>query len=219
MQVDDLSSVPLFRAVPPGLHQELVRLFHLRQYQRGAVIFAEGEPGEAVYFVRSGRVKVSRMSAEGHEQTLGLFGPGDPFGLVVLLDRAPYPASAVAVEHCAIWVARCQELLAFLMANPGVMSGVLREVGERLRRTQDRAHALSTGSVHQRLSRYLLSLYQEEGNPVVRLPLTRQELGSYLGATRETISRALTDLRRAGALEPAAEGRLLLHPARLADWS
>lgn len=224
MLVQEMTGLPILGGLSEALQTEVASYFHLRQYERGCVVFAEGEPGKAVYFVRSGRIKVSRTTADGEEQIIGVFGAGEPFGLVVLLDGSPYPATATVLGDSWIWSVNCQDLMGFLGRHPNVMPAFLKEVGERLRRSQDRAHALSTGSVHQRLATYLLQLADEEppvgdkGHPVVWLPLTRSELGSYLGATRETISRGLTDFRRAGAMELLKDGRLKLVPAKLKEW-
>ncbi|HLO04810.1 MAG TPA: Crp/Fnr family transcriptional regulator [Symbiobacteriaceae bacterium] len=218
MLLQEMTGLPILSDLPEALQTEVASYFHLRQYERGCVVFAEGEPGRAVYFVRSGRIKVSRTTADGEEQIIGVFGAGEPFGLVVLLDGSPYPATSTVLGDSWIWSVNCQDLMGFLSRHPAVMPAFLKEVGERLRRSQDRAHALSTGSVHQRLATYLLQLAEEEGRPEVWLPLTRSELGSYLGATRETISRGLTDFRRAGAMELLKDGRLKLVPVKLKEW-
>lgn len=218
MLVQEMTGLPILGGLSEALQTEVASYFHLRQYERGCVVFAEGEPGKAVYFVRSGRIKVSRTTADGEEQIIGVFGAGEPFGLVVLLDGSPYPATATVLGDSWIWSVNCHDLMSFLSRHPQVMPAFLKEVGERLRRSQDRAHALSTGSVHQRLATYLLQLAEEEGRPEVWLPLTRSELGSYLGATRETISRGLTDFRRAGAMELLKDGRLRLVPVKLKEW-
>lgn len=219
MLVQELTGLPILGGLSEALQTEVASLFHLRQYDRGCIVFGEGEPGKAVYFVRSGRIKVSRTSADGEEQIIGVFGAGEPFGLVVLLDGSPYPATATVLTESWIWSVNCKDLMGFLGRYPQVMPAFLKEIGERLRRSQDRAHALSTGSVHQRLATYLLQLAAEDGRNEVWLPLTRSELGSYLGATRETISRGLTDFRRAGAMELMKDGRLRLVPAKLQEWT
>jgi CRP/FNR family cyclic AMP-dependent transcriptional regulator len=219
MLVQEMSGLPIMGNLPAVLQEEVAGYFYLQQYERGCVIFAEGDPGNRIYLVRSGRVKVSRTTTHGEEQIIGVFGAGEPFGLVVLLDGSPYPATATALCDSSIWAVRCQDLMGFLNRNPSVMLPFLKEVGERLRRAQDRAHALSTGSVHQRLATYLFQLMEEEGRPEVWLPLTRSELGSYLGATRETISRSLTDFRRAGAIELLKDGRLRIQRAKLSEWT
>lgn len=218
MLLQEMTGLPILSGLSEALQTEVASYFHLRQYERGCVVFTEGEPGKAIYFVKTGRIKVSRTSADGEEQIIGVFGAGEPFGLVVLLDGSPYPATSTVLGESQIWSVRCQDLMGFLSRHPEVMPAFLKEVGERLRRSQDRAHALSTGSVHQRLATYLRQLMEEEGRPEIWLPLTRSELGSYLGATRETISRSLTDFRRSGALELLKDGRLKLVPAKLAEW-
>lgn len=225
-----LRRIPLFAGLPAEQRAHLAGAAHERRYPKGALVFSAGEPGEAVYVVLDGRVKVYRLSPDGHEQLMGLFGPHEPFGLVAALDRSPYPATAETTEESRLLALRTSELQGLMAANPPAFAALLREVGQRLRRAQGRVHSLSALSVHQRIAEFLLEQARSRsdgpgrpgGDPDdvagavrIRLTLTHQELGSYIGASRETVTRALADLRRKEALRVLEGDALLLFPDRL----
>lgn len=225
-----LEQIPLFAHLGPEERERLSEVFHERQYKRGSTIFEQGEPGGAAYFVREGRVKVYRLTSEGQEQILGLFGPGQPFGLVVAVDGAPYPASAEAVEDCRVWVVRSEDLRRMMVGHPGLIGGVMQEMGGRLRRAQVRVESLARRSVQQRLAEYVLELVEQAdqgavraasdpaGSLLIRMTMTHQELGAYLGASRESVTRALADLRRDGAVLAGPGDALTVDRERLKRW-
>lgn len=220
----DIQQIPLLARLSPAEQKELAGEIHERHYPRGAVIFREGDPGLAVYFVRSGRVKVYRVTPDGHERILGVFGPGQPFGLVTALDGSPYPATAEAAADSVVWAVPSPGLQRWLRAHPALAGGIMQEVGDRLRRAQGRVHSLTGQSVHQRLAGYLLDLVRVQspdtagGAAPIRLTMTHQELGAYLGASRETITRALADFRRSGAIRAGAGDNLAVDPHLLQAW-
>lgn len=219
-----LARISLFAGMDPAERSLLARQVHERHYNRGSVIFQEGDPGEAAYFVCTGRVKIYRLSAEGTEQLKGLFGPGQPFGLVTALDSSPYPASAEAVEDSLVWSIKSEHLQCVLTSRPEVSVGVMKEVGSRLRQAHGRVHSLVAHSVPQRVAEYLLDQARQQGQsgqtgPVqIRVTMTHQELGSYLGASRESVTRALSDIRREGAIKASATDALLVDLQRLRSW-
>lgn len=216
-----LSRISLFASLAPSELAELAGHVHERRYQRGAIVFGEGEPGDAAYFVREGRIKIFRLAADGSEQIMGIFGPGQPFGLVTVLDGAPYPASAQATEESLVWMIRSDQLQRVMRQHPNLTTGIFREVGDRLRQAQGRVHSLAVRSIHQRLAEYLLELAAIQGKSGqtglirVYLTMTHQELGSYLGASRETVTRAMADLRRDGAVTASAGDAIVLDPPKL----
>ncbi len=224
VDAESLARIALFAEMEVTERANLAKQVHERHYNKGSVIFREGDPGEAAFFVCDGKVKIYRLSPDGIEQLMGLFGPGNPFGLVTALDSSPYPASAEAVEDSLIWCVRSEVLQRFLTGRPDLSAGVLREVGGRLRQAHGRAHSLAAHTVPQRVAEYLLDLAEKQGGskesgPVsVRLTMTHQELGSYLGASRESVTRALSDIRRDGVIKSGSSDTLLVDSTRLRSW-
>lgn len=206
-----LARIDVFAALSPEQREAVASHMSERLYQRGATIFREGDEGEAACFVREGAVKVYRLAANGQEQILGLFGPGQPFGLVAVAGGRTYPATAEAAEDCRVWLLRREAMERLMASYPTLATAVLREVGSRLRQAQDRVHSLSVRSVRQRLAAYLLERAPSEAGVVtVRLSMTHQELGAYLGASRETITRAIAQLKRQGAVRSETADLLMV---------
>lgn len=216
-----LPRIPLFS----GLNQTELDMVRARlvehEYGRGDVIFRQGDPGHLVHFLREGRVKISRIEADGREHIVRFFDPGKGFGLVVALDLQPYPSTATAVYPSRVWSMRIadyrhlQQEIAGL--NPvGIICANLREA-------QDRAQSLAVQSLHVRLVKYLLAEAEQRGrrqgdHVVLPLNLTREELAGLMGAARESVSRALAELRRSGAIQDDPVGNLLLNEEKLYDW-
>lgn len=221
---DRLARVPLLAGLTPADLAALATQTHERHYRRGAIIFRQGDPGTVACIVGDGRVKVYQLARSGQEQLMGIFRTGEPFGLVTALDRAPFPATAEATEESLIWSIPAAHLQRLMADRPSLAAKVMQEVGRRLRRAQERVHTLATHTVQQRIVLYLLEQVRLQsspnGGPMVSLHLTmtHQELGSYLGASRETITRALADLRRDGAVQTGENDRLLVDPTRLEQW-
>lgn len=195
---------------------------HERRYQSGAVIFHEGDRGEAVWWVRRGRVKVFRTAADGREQIMQVWGPGSPFGLVVLLDSGPYPATAQAVEDCTVLMLPVAAVEALEEHLPGLRGLLTGEAGRRLRRIQERTHNLSVRGVAGNIARLLLDMAdsgrQTEDGLLVAAGLTHQDLGSMVGATRETVTRVLGDFRRDGAIASTRSGIVITDRDKLEAW-
>jgi CRP-like cAMP-binding protein len=221
-----LARIPLFAGLARVALDALAENVHERSYQRGEILFREGEPGSASYVVHEGRVKVYQLSPAGHEQILGLFGPGEPFALVPVVDGSPYPATAEATVDSRVWMIPNEQLQRLMAIHPDLSAEVLREVGSRLRRAQGRVHSMAAHSVQQRVAEFLLDQIQVQapgeagrGDPIaIRMTMTHQELGSYLGASRETVTRSLADLRRDGTIRPGAADSVVVHPDRLRAW-
>lgn len=200
----------------------LAEHMHERRYQSGAVIFYEGDRGEAVWWVRRGRVKVFRTAPDGREQIMQIWGPGSPFGLVVLLDNGPYPASAQAVDDSTVLMLPVAAVAALEQQIPGLRGLLTGEAGRRLRRVQERAHNLSVRGVAGNIARLLLDMIGSgervaEGVLVAK-GLTHQDLGNMVGASRETVTRVLGDFRRDGAVAATRSGIVITDEEKLQAW-
>lgn len=215
-----LRAIEMFDGLGDEDLRRVAACVHERRYRKGAVIFGEGEPGEAVYFVRHGRVKVYRVSPDGREQIIAIWTDNQVFGLVVALDRSPYPASAQAVEDSVIWMIRTDDLDRLLEQIPSLRARLMSAVAWRLRQAQDRVHELSVSGVHERLAAFLLQRARACGEKVpggtrMKLDLTHQEIGGLIGASRETVTRVLADFRREGAIEVREGDVLIVRDGRL----
>jgi CRP/FNR family transcriptional regulator len=192
---------PLFSRLDEGALRRLLGRCLQRRYKAGETVFQAGEPAAAFYLVLSGRVKVYRISARGEEQILHLYGPGRTFGEAAMWGRAGYPAFAEAVRETALLVVSYASLRQAVAEEPelamGMMAGLSSKLQEFVRLIED----LSLKEVPARLAGALLKEARKAGSPRFRLAQTKRELAAQLGTVPETLSRALSKLRKSGAIE------------------
>lgn len=222
MLADFLATLEPFTRLDPDAVSLLAEHIHERRYQGGAFIFHEGDQGDAVWWVRRGRVKVFRTAPDGREQIMQVWGPGSPFGLVVLLDNGPYPASAQAVDECTVLMLPVAAVAALENDIPGLRGLLIGEAGRRLRRIQERTHNLSVRGVAGNIARLLLDMVgtgePTEQGVLVAQRLTHQDLASMVGASRETVTRMFGDFRRDGAIVPTRTGVIIIDIDKLRAW-
>lgn len=203
---------PLFRGLSRPQCSDVVALARVRRVGRKQCFFVEGEPVEEVCVLGSGRVKITRLTAVGHQIILRLTGPGEVFGGLGVVNGAFHPSTAEAIEpsHAMVWPRRAFEDLAEKI--PALQRNALRIVSERLRHLEQRYSELATERVGQRLARALLQLVGQIGRPYqgsVLVSLTRDELAQLTGTTQFTVSRLLCEWESLGLVTPRREGVLV----------
>ncbi|MDA8212232.1 MAG: Crp/Fnr family transcriptional regulator [Clostridia bacterium] len=192
-------------------------------YKKRGTIFMEGQPGVGVYFVYSGQVKIFKVSEDGREQILHFRKAGDIFGEVVLFDGGAYPASAEALVDAQVGVIRNQDLENLLMKHPSMAVKLLKLMAKKLRRAQMKVHEITTQDTLRRVIRKLIRLARVYGEKTeqgvkINLELNRQDLASYVGTTRETVTRILSDLKKTGAIELDAKSITIIDLDKLKSW-
>lgn len=189
-----------------------------RRYRKGTILFNEGDPGEAVFFVKEGRIRVTRLSASGQEQVLRVWGPGSAVGLVVLADKAPYPATGQVVEDALLYAFRVDDLVALIPESLPLAANAFKLVGQRLRLARDTAHDLAVHSTHGRLASLLLKTAEEQRSNRFTLGLTHQDIAGMIGTSRETVTRVLADFRRTKCIAVDGEAMIITDEKRLREW-
>ncbi|MEZ0328436.1 MAG: Crp/Fnr family transcriptional regulator [Dissulfuribacterales bacterium] len=181
--------------------QKIAAVAQLRRYQRGQRIFDEGDAGNGFYMVSKGRVKIFKLSPEGKEQILHVFGHGEPFGEVAVFEGRNFPASAEAMEAMeAIFIAR-SDFIELIQKNPALTLKMLSMLSMRLRFFAHLIEDLSLKDVPSRLARYLLlTAEKQKNNKTIQLDITRGQLASLLGTIPETLSRIFSRLQTNGIL-------------------
>lgn len=173
-----------------------------RRYAAGAAIFHEGEPGDALYVVVDGRVRISRTSGSGAEATLALVGQGDCFGEFALLDSRPRSATATAMQVTRTFVVARDDFREWIRQRPDASLALLETLSLRLRRTDEVVTDLMFLDLPHRLAKQLLSLASSLVDPVAgrrqRLQVTQGELASMLGVSRESVNKQLNLFSREG---------------------
>lgn len=189
---------------------------------KGELIFQEGDKGQGFYIVGAGKIKVFKMSFEGKEQILHIYGPGHIFGEVPVFQGKSFPASAMALEPSTILFLPRQAFVRQIETSPALAMNMLADLSRRLREFTVQIENLSLKEVPARLAAYILTLAQEEsellqtsalrkkGLPtaIVSLPVSKVQLASLIGTTPETVSRVLKKMDQSGFIK--TEGKKIL---------
>lgn len=224
-----LRGVDLFGALPDDALMDLAAHVESRRYQRGERVFTEGDPGLAVYFVLSGRVKVFRTAPDGVEYILRVWHAGQTFGTIVLLQPTVYPASAEALTDAVVGSLPVQEYERLATAHPALRARAGGIVAERVLLAQRKAEHMARDSGQARVIRALLEIAgpgtgertggatpgTRGATPGTIVTATHYDLAQATGLSRETVSRLMVDLRRDGLVQPAGAGRLALNLDKL----
>ena len=196
---DFLATVPLLGQIPPAELQAFAEVTREKDYPKGSVILFEDDPGDSLYIVRSGRVKVVLVGEDGREVILGVLGVGEHFGELSLIDDQPRSAHVIAMEDSNLLVLRRDDFRRRVEATPAVAWALLSELSRRLRRADGKIGGLVLLDVPGRIARLLLDFADEaDSGGTIDKPLTHQTIAQMIGASRETVSRAMREFQDAG---------------------
>jgi CRP/FNR family cyclic AMP-dependent transcriptional regulator len=216
-----LARVPLFAALDDESAASLEATLTRRTLARGHVVFSEGDAGDRLFVILDGKVKISRAAADGRENLLAVLGAAEMFGELSLFDPGPRTASATTVTASTLASLDHDDLRPLLIERPGVAVQLLKALAQRLRRTNEAMADLVFTDVPGRVAKALLDLsakfgVPEDGATRVRHDLTQEELAQLVGASRETVNKALSEFAHRGWLRIEGRSVLLLDPERLA---
>ncbi len=220
MDHDVIRKAPLFAAVDDEAADHLIASMTASLMERGDVLFHEGDQGDRLYVIAEGKIKLGRRSADGRENLLAILGPGEMFGELSLFDPGPRTATATAIAETQLLALDNEELTRYLANRPGIAVTLLAALARRLRRTNESLADLVFTDVPGRVAKALLDLARRFGRPVeegilVAHDLTQEELAQLVGASRETVNKALADFATRGWLKLEARAVLLLDVERL----
>jgi CRP/FNR family cyclic AMP-dependent transcriptional regulator len=197
---DFLATIPLFSGLPEEELERFAELTRERSYPKGSVILFQDDPGDSLFVLRAGRVKVVLIGEDGREVILGVLEPGAHFGELALIDDQPRSAHVIAMEDAQLLILRREDFRRRVEANPTVAWALLSELSRRLRRADVKIGGLVLLDVPGRIARLLLDLASESDGTVIEKPLTHQTIAQMIGASRETVSRAMKDFQDAGLI-------------------
>ncbi len=223
MQKGSLRKVFLFNPLSDqelGIIEELIIY---KEYPKGTLIILEGEPGEALFVIRAGRVKIYKTTPDGREQILNILKQGSVFAEVVLFDAGGYPATAQALEDSTVGMLRTGDMEVMLREHPMLAIKLLRIMSGRLRRAQGLIGDLALQDAYGRLAGLLLRAARQQGRKTdegvdINLTLTRQELANMVGTSRETVARILSRFQQEGALRVQRQKITILSEEKLRSW-
>lgn len=212
-----LSGISVFEGLSASALAELEGRARLRLYRAGDTVFRRGDPGDRLYVIRSGRVKIQVGDEYGRESIICVLGPGDCFGEMAVLDGETRSADAIILEPVEAFSLPGQELLAFLQRHPQTALRVIQLLCRRLRLTNLQLEALLFYDIYTRLAQKLLELGQPaRSNPKhLVVAMSQKDLAALIGATRESVNRALRYFRGRGYVEIRGRTLTILRPEAL----
>lgn len=192
-----IGRLPFFRHLSPDAIIEINRLFEDRDFAAEQAVYFEGDPGENLYLVASGKVKLMRLGLVGREVLLDILQRGEYFGHLAFGSGRDYPETAIAQTDCCILQISAHNFEKILNRYPDVTIKVLQAVGQRLEESQEVVKQLSVYTVEERVAATLIRLAKKLGEQkqtgmVIQIPFSRQDLAAMTGTTVETVSRVMS---------------------------
>ena len=208
-----IRKAPLFTALDDAASASLLANMVSVKIAKGTILFAEGDGGDQLYVIAEGKLKLGTSSGDGRENLLSILGPGEMFGELSLFDPGPRTSTATAVTDAKLLSLGQEKLLPWLAENPKVSLQLLGSLAQRLRRTNEAVGDLVFSDVPGRVAKALIDLGERFGKKTdeglfVHHDLTQEELAQLVGASRETVNKALADF--AGRNWLKLDGRAVL---------
>ena len=208
---DIVRKAPLFTAIDDASAASLRASMSGIKISKGQVLFKEGDPGDKLFVVVEGKLKLGTTSNDGRENLLSILGPGDMFGELSLFDPGPRTATATAVIDSKLLALSNDQVIGWITSHPQVSLPLLKRLSQRLRRANDVLSDLVFADVPGRVAKAIIELGERFGTKKedglhVKHELTQEELAQLVGASRETVNKALADFTARGwiILEPRA---------------
>lgn len=191
-----LKQVSIFKGLDDEEVQDLISVAKKRTFRSGEVIFHRDDPGQMLYIIKEGKVKICLISPDGQEISLVVFGKGEYFGEFALLDGLPRSADAIALEKVECYTLQRTDFHNAIMKKPRIAIQVMEVLCERLRKTDQQVEDLIVLDVYGRVAKKLLELaethgVQGENGILINVRLTQQDLGAMVGASRESVNKVL----------------------------
>jgi CRP/FNR family transcriptional regulator/CRP/FNR family cyclic AMP-dependent transcriptional regulator len=208
-----LERVPFLAALPPDDLAWLSERVRRRRFARGDLIFQKDDPGQSLFIIESGSVRIYVPGTQGADLTLAVMGPGEFFGDMSLLDGRPRSASAAAATESVLLSLERSDFTNVMRSRPDAALSILAVIASRLRDSDQMASDLAFLDVSGRLARRLLDLsgtngVQRDDGVLLQVTLTQEELANMIGVTRESVNRNLSMFRRLGLI--GREGRKII---------
>jgi len=214
-----LAQIEHFNTLPAHIQDELAAIAQPVHYDEGQIIYMEGEPDTAIYFIERGWVKSTRISCQGREQAMLCLCSGEVFGETAMVPQSTYPCTVMALEASDLWRVPVDALLGLIQRYPELGIVIIRRMGERVRYYVDLVDDLSLCGVEVRLARTLLRNAKfSEGKWSIprRTWSTFDEMAVRLGTVRDVLSRSLRSLEKEGLIQVNRQEIVILEPENLA---
>lgn len=216
-----LARTAIFQDVDPDAMSALEGELEWITFRRDHTVFTEGEPGDRLYVLVEGKVKIGKRSADGRESLIAVMGPGETFGELALFDPGPRTATVTTLTEVRVAAVARHALSGWISERPEISEQLLRVLARRLRRTNDDLCDMIFTDVPGRVAKQLLDLAKRFGKTegdVLRVDheLTQLELAQLVGSSRETINKALSEFANRRWIRQQGKTVFVLEPAKLA---
>ena len=212
--LESLRAIPLFRRVSEGDLEELAVHLIERRFPKNATVVEEGLPGDYMYVIREGRAKVTKASEDGREKIMNFLEAGAFFGDMALLGDETRSASVKTLEESLLLALSRRDFIDLLRQSPDLALAVIEELANRLRETNEQARSLSFQGVEERTRNLFERIARPEpasGDQLMTPALTHQQIADMVGTSRETVTRAIKQLKESGWL--SQEGKRYVIPS------
>jgi len=208
--LDLIAATPLFAGLDPADIAAVAEHCRERRYARGEMLFARGDPGERIFVVREGQIRLAVATAEGKELNFQVAGPGDMFGEIAVLDGRPRSAEAVALTSAVCLTLERRDFQSLRAERPAITDAVIAFLCRRLREVSDKLEAIALYPLETRVARFLFAALRGReaagrGRMALELPYSQSELAALLGASRQKINAALGALEDANAIKRTSD--------------
>jgi CRP/FNR family transcriptional regulator, cyclic AMP receptor protein len=215
MWEEQLRKTSFFQGASEAALAELASCAVHRKFRKGSVIFVQGEKGNRCYAIATGTVKISSYTPDGREALLAVLGPGDVFGELAMFDETTRSADATALDDADLLSFDQEAITSAARRHPEILTAILAVMARRLRRTSDRMQEVAFFDVTGRLASRLAELAEQHGTPrdngtLIGVAVSQEALASMVGATRESVNKALQSLIRRNLI--ARHGRRYVVP-------
>ena len=203
-----------FDDLPESILKEISAHMNLREYQRGDVLFWEGDPCDGLYIIKQGSAKIFRLSPQGRQYIVRILQEKDTFSEVPAFDGAPNPVNVEALENCLVWVIDDKILRGLVSTHPQFAQKVLVNFGRMLRGMVHKVSEMAFYQVTHRLARLIAEMSEEKS-----VPQTQEQLAARLGTVREVVARSLKELERSGAIKIEDRRIQIVDKEIFSQWS
>jgi len=207
-QSNCIELVPIFSSLTKEEMLEVAAITRSKTFQKNEMIYSAGDKGGKLYVIRSGRVRISRLNANGKEQIIRVIGPGEFMGELSLFSPLSLTENAVALEPTTMCIIEGEKLKELMKKYTSIAFKVLEELSQRLERAESLIETINLNTVEQRLARVLLDM--SAGNKVVHLNMTKGDFASLLGMSQETLSRKLTAFQEEGLIKVEGHRKIIV---------
>lgn len=217
-KIETLRSNSYFSVLDKTILEELSRSIRLVRFERGEVLFWEGEACAGLHIIQSGSVKLFKTSPQGRELIIKVFEEGATFNEVPVFDNGQNPVNAAALEESDIWIVSVEAIRNAMSKHPELCQAVILNLTENLRMLVSMVEELSFFQVTNRLARLISQLPEEQLEGQTQQRITQDQLAARLGTVREVVARSLRELERSGAIQVNRRQIQITDPEALSEW-